>query len=177
MSIDKINIYSLKDQSYIPSPRVSDCYAETASVCLENQNHKKGVEIEVSGDVSAKVQLEWEDVDQQIRDNWRDLQEATEYGATCLAILLVQILTDYKVIRRSPKRTGFDYWLGEKKDTFPFQEKARLEISGILKGTNAQINQRLKEKLEQTKKSDALNLPAYVVVVEFSKPVCKIAIR
>ncbi|MEZ4887288.1 MAG: hypothetical protein R3E32_21330 [Chitinophagales bacterium] len=49
-----------------------------------------------------------------------------------------------------------------------------MAILGILKGTNAQINQRLKEKLEQTKKSDALNLPAYVVVVEFSKPICKI---
>jgi hypothetical protein len=30
------------------------------------------------------------------------------------------------------------------------------------------INQRLKEKVEQTKKSDNLNLPAYIVVVEFS---------
>jgi hypothetical protein len=31
--------------------------------------------------------------------------------------------------------------------------------------------------LTQTKRSDDLNLPAYIVIVEFSKPICKIAIR
>jgi len=90
---------------------------------------------------------------------------------------MVQALTNLKVIRRSPKETGFDYWLGKKDDNFPFQEKARLEVSGILKGSISQINQRLKEKMEQTKQSDDLNLPAYVIIVEFSTPICKIAIR
>ncbi len=177
MSIPKLNLYELKSQTYVPSPRVSDCYAEAAAVCLENQSQEKGVEINVIGDVEATLELSWEEVSQQARDSWNDLQEATEYGATCIAILLVQTLTDMRVTRRSPKRTGFDYWLGDKNDDFPFQDKARLEVSGILKGTTAQINQRVKEKIEQTKRSDVLDLPAYIVVVEFSTPVCKIVIR
>lgn len=43
---------------------------------------------------------------------------------------------------------SFDYWLGQKEDDIPFEDKARLEVSGILKGTTAQINRRLKEKME-----------------------------
>ena len=177
MSIPKLNLYELKTQTYVPSTRVSDFYAEAATMCLENQSHEQGVEISVIGDIEATIQLSWEEANQQMRDSWNDLQEATEYGATCIAILLVQTLTDMRVTRRSPKRTGFDYWLGDKDDDFPFQDKARLEVSGILKGTTSQINQRVKEKIEQTKRSDGLNLPAYIVVVEFSTPVCKIVIR
>ena len=60
---------------------------------------------------------------------------------------------------------------------FPFQETARLEVSGILKGTKSQINQRLKEKLEQTEKSDNLKLPAFVIIAEFSAPLVKIKKR
>jgi hypothetical protein len=37
-------------------------------------------------------------------------------------------------------------------------------------GDSKRINIRLKQKLEQTKPSDGI-LPAYVVVVEFSKPI------
>ena len=81
------------------------------------------------------------------------------------------------MIRRSPKKTGFDYWLGNKKDDYPFQDKARLEVSGILKGNNSIINQRLKEKKKQTMISDSLKLPAYIIVVEFSNPLCKTAKR
>jgi hypothetical protein len=32
------------------------------------------------------------------------------------------------------------------------QGQARLKVSGILKGSKGQVNQRLKEKMEQTKK-------------------------
>ncbi|MEL6720761.1 MAG: hypothetical protein AAFO82_18680 [Bacteroidota bacterium] len=177
MSIPKLNLYELKANTYVPSPRVSDYYAEAATVCMDNQNHQQSVEIKVIGDVEATLQLTWEEVTQQIKDSWNDLQEATEYGATCIAILLIQTLTDKRVTRRSPKETGFDYWLGDKKDDFPFQDKARLEVSGILKGTTAQVNQRVKEKVEQTKRTDNTALPAYIVVVEFSTPICKVVIR
>ncbi len=41
----------------------------------------------------------------------------------------------------------------------------------------AWINQRLKEKVEQTKKSDNFNIPAFIVVVEFSQPIIKVKKR
>lgn len=57
MPIPKLNLYELKTNTYVPSPRVSDCYAEAASVCMDNQNQQQGVEIKVIGDVEATVQL------------------------------------------------------------------------------------------------------------------------
>ena len=51
------------------------------------------------------------------------------------------------------------------------------KVSGILKGTKGQINKRLKDKIEQTQKSDKLGLPAYIVIVEFSRPLVKIVKR
>jgi hypothetical protein len=49
-------------------------------------------------------------------------------------------LTDYTIVERACKGTGFDYWLGDEDDDL-FQWKARLEISGILKGTKKRSTQ------------------------------------
>jgi hypothetical protein len=48
---------------------------------------------------------------------------------------------------------------------------ARLEVSGIRRGSRSQINARVKQKTEQTGASDAGELPAYIIVVEFSRPI------
>jgi hypothetical protein len=50
-----------------------------------------------------------------------------------------------------------------------FQKKARLEISGILKGESSQIKSRVKQKKAQTQVS-AGGYPGYAAVVEFSSP-------
>lgn len=94
-----------------------------------------------------------------------------------MAMLVVEKLTGLMVVKQSQKRTGFDYWLSNKQKNVGFQGMARLEVSGILRGSKGQINQRIKEKMEQTKKSDNLSLPAYVVVVEFSQLLIHIKIR
>jgi hypothetical protein len=111
-----------------------------------------------------------------MRDSRSDMAYTVESGAYCLAMLVIQRLTDLKVIKQSQKGTDFDYWLG-KNDELGMQKMARLEVSGILKGTKAQLNQRWREKIEQTRKSDNLEIPAYIVVVEFSQPVVKIKKR
>ena len=50
--------------------------------------------------------------------------------------------------------------------------QTRLEVSGILDAQYpSRIVQRVKEKMEQTKQSDYSALPAYVIVVEFGRPV------
>lgn len=57
------------------------------------------------------------------------------------------------------------------------QEQARLEVSGILKGSKGIVNKRMIEKIRQTQKSDDTDIPAYIVVVEFSEPMIKIRKR
>jgi len=124
----------------------------------------------VSGISNTAFQVQWEgEVTEQLRNTWNDEQEATEFGACAIAILLVLELTPYTIIRRSRKGTGFDYWLGYKAMEKPFQDAARLEISGILAGDSNAVKARIAKKKRQTTPSNGM-LPAYIVVVEFSKP-------
>ena len=101
---------------------------------------------------------------------WKDTQELTEYAATGIAILLIVEMTEFTVIKRARKGEGIDYWLGRKSDKPPFQNKARMEVSGIFTGNETKIKARVKQKKEQTFPTDG-DYPAYVIVVEFSKPV------
>ena len=82
--------------------------------------------------------------------------------AVAIAIAIIIELTEYIIVRRARKKTGFDYWLGHKKDCF----EARLEISGVLAGGQSQIDSRLQEKLGQMEQSDDTRLPGYAVVVQ-----------
>jgi hypothetical protein len=170
LKIEPIDVYSLKEMDSYLTRETCDFFSQAAAVCLDNQNHSSGVVFNIEGDLLAKFQLFWKPVTGQMKASCYDMQYTTEAGAYCLAILMMQKLTEYKVIRQSQKGTGFDFWLGNKKDDYPFENKARLEISGILKGEQNQINQRISQKVAQTKQSNGLKLPAYIAVVEFCIP-------
>lgn len=77
-------------------------------------------------------------------------------------------------MKRSRKKGGgYDYWLGYK-EGFLFQERVRLEISGIRKENRGNsIANRVREKLKQVSISDGV-YPACVIVVEFNKFVAQI---
>jgi hypothetical protein len=99
----------------------------------------------LSGESEATYRLKRLKVDKQMKRTHADTQEATELGACGVAILLVTSVTDYNVVERSYKGTGFDYWLtrqGSKNLSFD----ARLEVSGILDGSKAAIAARGKQK-------------------------------
>lgn len=168
-----IDIHSLKSVSYLSLIKCKNL-SEAACVCLDSQNHNQGIICKVEGDFNIEFNLQWDETTQRIRDTWNDMEETVEYGAYCLGMLALKQITNFQVVKQSKKLTGFDYWLGDPLKSYPFQNCARLEVSGILKGTIGQINQRLKEKINQTKKSDEINLPAYIVIVEFYSTLQKI---
>ncbi len=153
--------------------------AEAAGVCLELQRHSQGVLLRVRGNVSKRHELIWPSIDAQTFRTWADRQEATEYGATAIAVLLAKNEIGHTVIERAVKSTGIDYWLGHEAEGPPFQRKARLEISGILRvdGSDSDVEKavakRVKDKLRQTQSSSGL-LPVYVIVVEFGSPLCEV---
>lgn len=161
--------------SYI-LPNMYLYYAEAAAICFEHNNFAGTVSLKIEqGETEIAVfHFAWSEVNQQVKDMHNDLIYETEYGACCIAFLIIHHLTDYKVIRRSKRKTGFDYWLGQKETDYPFTDAARLEVSGILKGKNAEIAQRAKVKKEQIKQSDDSKLPAYIIITAFQKPVSKI---
>ena len=88
-------------------------------------------------------------------------------------ILLARELTGWSVVRRARRGTGFDYYLGSD-SALDFQ--ARLEVSGILQETEAQIEARRQQKRVQTMQSDSTlgHLTAYAIIVEFSRPEARV---
>jgi hypothetical protein len=145
---------------------------ECAAMCL-SLRHRSGVTLSVSGEHSTQFALKWNGLSEQHSKSLRDLQEATEHGACGLAILLVTEITGKKVIERAAKGLGFDFWLGDKEEDLPFQGCTRLEISGILNGSDSDIQARIGKKRAQVSISDSLG-PAYLAVIEFGAPIARI---
>jgi len=85
--------------------------------------------------------------------------------------LLVEELTGYTAIERADRGLGVDFWLGRESDNpdAPFEYMALLEVSGIRRGSTAQIGSRVRQKRQQVNVA-AGEFPVYVVVVEFGKP-------
>lgn len=143
---------------------------ETFEVCMHSSGHSEVVPLILAGDFTDSIVLHWQDECNELKiRTYADMQYTTEHGAVCLSVMLTTALTPYTIIERSRKGTGFDYWLGDK-NSYLFQRKARLEVSGILHGDDSMIKNRHAAKIEQTNKSDKLQLPAYISVIEFSKP-------
>lgn len=154
------------------TPKYGEMLAEAGAVCFEDQKHTHGVELQVKGTFQAKYQVFWQPVTDQMMRCWNDEEYTTEHAAYGVAFLIILDLTDYTVIEKSRKGTGFDYWLGKAEGSkeLPFQDAARLEVSGIRSGDDSLVKSRLNEKLKQIKRSDSTSLPALVIIVEFSAP-------
>lgn len=155
------------------TPAFGQYLAEAGAVCLESQGHSQGQTLAVRGAHDGRYALMWPHTTDQMLRCLSDPEVTTEHGAVGVAVMLTKKLLGYSVVQRSRKGTGFDYWLGEDERT-PFQNKARLEISGIRRGDDAAIGARVRQKLSQTAPSDTTALPAHVVVVEFSGPVAQV---
>ena len=168
-----LNLHELGDGLPAITPSFGTALAEAAGVCLESQGHALLTQITIRGHVSAKYPLVWPRVTEQTRRTWNDPDEATEYGATGIAVLLARQELGYLVIERSVKGTGIDYWMGDKSDALSLERKARLEISGILNDFDSTVRNRVRKKLGQTTPSDG-TLPAFVIVVEFGTPLAEV---
>ena len=172
MEIKPIQLDDLQKGMPAITPSFGGYLAEASAFCLSENGHSSGVILKVQGKYVDNYNLIWNfEITDQLKRCLNDTEEATEYGATGIVLMLIKTLTAYKVIKRSRKGTGFDYWVGFENDSKNFQNTARLEISGILCGDSSLINSRVRFKIKQTDKSDSLDLPAIVVVVEFSAPI------
>jgi hypothetical protein len=150
--------------------------AEAAAVCLDDQGHPERVALQIDGIQSCAIELQWNAIDDTIRRFNADQEVATEYGAYGIAALIMPRLTNLTIIERSVKGKGFgfDFWLGSINEKDPlFQRKARLEVSGIRKGSESLMQSRVNMKLRQISPSDTV-APGYIAVVEFGTPKARI---
>jgi len=145
--------------------------AEAAAYCLNLRKHPNPVRLLLTGNYSSSGIFQWDNLTQELARTYSDLQEATEYGAYAIAIVVSVHLTGIAHVERSAKGTGIDYWLGQGNEEIGvFQRSARLEVSGIFEGGESTISARLKKKLSQITQSDKTLLPAYIAIVEFGSP-------
>jgi hypothetical protein len=138
---------------------------QAAAVCLHENGHRSGVALKVVASPPSAHALEFDAPTAKAKRAHDDLQEATEDGAMAVAIAVVTRVTKHRVVLRSRKGTGFDWWLGPRAGVF----EARLEVSGILHGPG-EVNGRVKDKLKQMTPTDAGGLPGYAAVIEFGTP-------
>ena len=148
---------------------------EAAQFCLDHNGHSDGAPFNVDGSYWCQLWLRWTALSQGSQHTFADLEEAAEQGAYGVAFMVILALTRHNVVERSAKGTGFDFWLGERGD-LGFQKCARLEVSGILSDVS-RISSRTAQKVEQIRRSDDSKLPAYVVIVEFSRPMSRVIKR
>ena len=154
-------------------PALGRVFALSAGICLEKRGHSPGVMLSIRGHIAGSDALLWPLITQQARLSF-DRNEAIERGAMGLAVLLLHQKIGLVPIRRGAIDEGIDYWMGpEGSDSENAQPVARLEISGTLRGGDAEIRRRVREKLAQTAPTDGPT-PAYVVVVGFRQPVAEV---
>jgi hypothetical protein len=151
------------------SSRSGSALAESAEFCLHHNGHPELVTLTLSGDISGAGTLEWSAPEPNIASRtYGDLKRTVEDGACAVAIVVVTQLEGFPAVMKASQGPGFDYWLTSNDDTNLFL--ARLEVSGILKGSESTITTREQTKIEQTRKSDDTRLTAYTAIVEFGGP-------
>ncbi|MCR5453972.1 MAG: hypothetical protein K6F33_03180 [Bacteroidales bacterium] len=144
---------------------------ENCMVELHRYGHSSPTTLKVAYDHNIDMNIVWEDgFNNQLDRTYSDRQSSVERSAVCISILLALKLTDYTIVERSRKGTGFDYMLGYKDDVY-YNPKARLETSGIGEETRHNTLQtRFEQKSRQTDISDSTNMPAYISIVELKTP-------
>jgi hypothetical protein len=159
------------------TPAYGAAMAEAGAVVLKQSGHAPGVAMAVDGGFRRTYSVAFDAVGAEAERAWADEPYATEQGAYGVACLLACDLTPHTVIERSRKGTGFDYWLGARSaDDGIFQRKARLEVSGMRRGSVGGLASRVRAKADQTMRSDG-PIPAYVIVVEFGTPRARVTVR
>lgn len=148
-------------------------------VALQYQKHKPGIEVPISGFAESNLELHWKVLENT--RGWADKDLATEFGACGIAFVIAELMANYVVVDSAPKGKGFDFWLVheseldklEQIDEIDFLSSkninfVRMEVSGTQSKKLA--NQRRKEKMAQTCKSDHTGIPACVVIADFESP-------
>jgi hypothetical protein len=166
-----INLEQLRENLDYLVASMSAYMCDCLVVCLSEENHKTGLLLKVeTEDNEHKFRIEWTtQVTPHLIGATRDEERTTEWAAMGIAILLALKLTGYPYIFTSRKGLGIDFALSN--DAIEMTEEAHLEVSGIRKEspTNT-IKRRLVIKKSQTEPSDALKMPIFISITEFSEP-------
>ena len=153
----------------------ADSYAEAAGVCLD-RHHRSPTDFDLdrSGTRSGAV-VAWQPPDARTRGAWANETDATEAGASACALAAVELTDGLVAVRRAETGTGADYYVappGASPDDL--EDCLRLEVSGVDRGPEPVVRQRLNAKLRQAAAGNS-NLPALAGVVGFKARLIAVA--
>jgi hypothetical protein len=144
-------------------------HAEAVTLCFSEAGHPHPVNFPWVGSRTRQCVVEWENPAPGTSCAY-DPKVATEWAACGLAILMVETF-GHAILEKSYSPSGFDYWIGTPGSTDRlFQDKARLEVSGIRTGDHQTRLARLNSKIRQINVLGFETLPAVIVIVEFGTP-------
>lgn len=164
---DKLPLHNLSDRHSGLTFAIAESYTEAARVCLD-RHHSPPVDIAIkNADDNHAATVEWVPPDNRTRGAWANETDATEDGAYACVLAALELTSGLVAVRRAETKTGADYYVAAPgAGANDLEECLRLEVSGVDKGSEAAVMQRLNAKLEQAA-AGASNLPAIAGVVGF----------
>ena len=154
---------------------IADSYTEAARVCLDRHHNPPADFFLHRGATRLEAFTQWSLTDERTRRAWSNETDATEDGAYALALAAVDLMDDMVAVHRAETKTGADYYISPKdSQSDDLENSFRLEVSGVDRGTEATVMQRLREKLGQAARGNS-NLPAVASVVGFRTRVIMMA--
>ena len=150
-------------------------YTEAACVCLD-RHHVSPVQFEIgTPEQSLETLARWQAASERALAAWANDTDATESGAYGIALAAIELAEGMVAVRRAETRTGADYYVAPSSaDVEDLEGWRRLEISGVDRGDNSLLTQRLQQKVNQTLNGTS-NLPALAIVVGFKAKYVAIA--
>ncbi|MEA2707872.1 MAG: hypothetical protein QOF78_473 [Phycisphaerales bacterium] len=154
------------------SPEYCGFVAAACASKFKQHGHSKPAQLRVEGAYNETINVAWDEPDARTEGSLGE--KATEFAGECIGIVLSEKLTAFNVVERSWIGTGFDFWLGKKKDPL-FQRKARLETSGLDDGGNADIDTRVSRKKRQVGAGSHSSCGECLIIVsQFRRPIAKV---
>lgn len=147
---------TLHERHYGVTEAVGRALAEAAAVCL-SRHHVSPVDLLASyGSRAETHEASWSLVGEREREAWANDIDTTEAGAYAVAIATVEVMAGLEVVSRAPAKSGADYRVGTR---WPIDEAGeldlepasarRLEVSGMDRGSEADLLRRLNAKAKQ----------------------------
>jgi hypothetical protein len=163
----RLPLHNLADRHRGLTPAVSDAYTEAARVCLD-RHHVPPIDVIISNDgENVDTIAIWEPTDERQKAAWANELDATRDGAYACALAAIELTNGMVAVGRAETKTGADYYVAKPGDMVEDLEDCyRLEVSGVDKGSQGIVEQRVRDKLNQAAVG-ASNLPAIAGVVGF----------
>ena len=145
---------------------LGDTYTEAARVCLD-RHHESPVTIVILGGATLETMAKWLRCNDREKGAWANETDATAAGAYGVALAAIEVFEEMVAVRRAETRTGADYYIAPRGSKVDDLESCfRLEVSGVDRGEEILVRQRLNQKVQQARRGES-NLPALAAVVGF----------